>query len=46
MHLFFINFKKTNICIRNKLTQKREEEIIKYVNPPFINSNIEINYID
>lgn len=46
MHLFFINFKKTYVKIRGKINKKSKEEILKYVNPPFKNKKIEIEYIE
>lgn len=45
MHLFFIYEKKVFVKVRNKLTKKRMEDIIKYVNPPFENDNQDITYI-
>lgn len=35
MHLFLIYNKKVNVCVRNKITKKRKEKIIKFVNPPY-----------
>ncbi|MGL5057944.1 MAG: hypothetical protein ACRC6A_11365 [Fusobacteriaceae bacterium] len=47
MHLFFLNRKKNYICLRNKITQKRKEITIKYLNPPFKICNEEkIEYIN
>lgn len=45
MHLFFIKNKKNYIFLRNKITNKRKECIIKYFNPPYIIEEEKINYI-
>lgn len=35
MHLFFLNNKNNYICLRNKITAKREKITKSYLNPPF-----------
>lgn len=45
MHLFFIYEKKVFVKVRNKLTKKRMEDIVKYVNPPFESDKEDITYI-
>lgn len=47
MHLFFLNRKKNYICLRNKITKKRKEITVKYLNPPFkMNDEKKIEYIN
>lgn len=47
MHLFFLNRKKNYICLRNKITKKRKDITVKYLNPPFkMNSGKKIEYIN
>lgn len=47
MHLFFLNRKKNYICLRNKITKKRKEITVKYLNPPFkMNGEKKIEYIN
>ncbi|MGL6099617.1 MAG: hypothetical protein ACRC0G_08315 [Fusobacteriaceae bacterium] len=47
MHLFFIYEKQMHVKVRNKLTKKRMDDIVKFVNPPFemIDYKNKINYI-
>lgn len=47
MHLFFLNKKKNYICLRNKLTVRRKEVTMNYLNPPFkILGDKKIEYIN
>lgn len=45
MHLCFIYNKELNICIREKGSKKRYNEIKKYVNPPFEIEKVKLNNI-
>lgn len=47
MHLFFLNRKTNYICLRNKISLKREKITKQYLNPPFEDFGVlDIRYIN